>query len=106
MALKKPAVITDIGGNREVIEHGKTGFLVPPKSPQSIAEAVISCLKQSELAHRIGEQARQEILTRFSLEAMVRNYEILYDNAIRQKARNWEIADTAAYRDVPDPHEN
>jgi glycosyltransferase involved in cell wall biosynthesis len=87
MALGKPVVITDIGGNKELVEHGKTGFLIPPKNPKVLAETIINCLKQPDRARQIGDQARQKILTHFSLESMVHNYEALYENAIQQKEK-------------------
>jgi glycosyltransferase involved in cell wall biosynthesis len=85
MALDKPVVVTDVGGNREIIEHGKTGFLVPPKDPQAFADAVINCLRNPELTRIIGEQAGTAIRTQFSLEHMVQEYQNLYERALNLK---------------------
>jgi len=87
MALSKPVVATDIGGNRELVDHGKTGLLVPVRSPQALADAILTCLRQPDWARDMGQRARKMVLTRFSLERMVRDYEQLYEQAMRLKQR-------------------
>ena len=87
MALGKPVVITDVGGNREVVNHGKTGFLVPAHNPEDLANTVLACLRQPDWARDIGERARKTVLTRFSLTRMVNDYEQLYEQTIQVKRR-------------------
>jgi glycosyltransferase involved in cell wall biosynthesis len=85
MALGKPVIVTDIGGNREVVEHGITGLLVPPKNPEALANNIIRYLKQPELAQRIGQQAKQKVLTQFSIPRMVQEYQDLFETALKQQ---------------------
>jgi glycosyltransferase involved in cell wall biosynthesis len=85
MALGKPVVATDAGGNRELVEEGKTGFLVPIRNPKALADAIVSCIRQPELKQKMGRRAREIILTRFSLDRMIRNYESLYEETYRHK---------------------
>ena len=40
-----PVVVTDVGGNREIVSNGRTGFLVPPGDSQKFADAVIRMLR-------------------------------------------------------------
>ena len=79
MALGKPVVVTDVGGNREVVAHGKTGLLVPVWSPEGLANGVLTCLREPDWARDMGQRARKMVLTRFSLARMVRDYEQLYE---------------------------
>lgn len=44
----KPVVATDVGSLPEMVEHGKTGFVVPPRDPAAIASAVIRFFKQNK----------------------------------------------------------
>ena len=44
----KPVICTEVGAFEEAIIHGKTGFLVPPKSPYAIAEAIISMINEEK----------------------------------------------------------
>lgn len=52
-----PIVATDVGGNRELVDHGANGFLVPPNNPDSVAEVLIA-LKDGGLRARMGWQSR------------------------------------------------
>lgn len=61
MSCGLPIVATDIGGNNEVIVSGINGFLVPPKSPQIMAEVILKLLNDSTLRKEIGEKARSTI---------------------------------------------
>jgi glycosyltransferase involved in cell wall biosynthesis len=75
--LGKPIVATDVDGNREIIEDGKTGILVPARNPEKMAEAVIRLLRDKSLASKLGERAKA-IPQRFSLSRMVEETQGLY----------------------------
>jgi glycosyltransferase involved in cell wall biosynthesis len=85
MALGKPVVATDVGGNRELVDHGRTGLLIPMRNPQSLAGAILTYLRQPDWARTVGQRARQMVLIRFGLDRMVREYEQLYEQSIRAK---------------------
>jgi glycosyltransferase involved in cell wall biosynthesis len=70
MAAGKPLVSTAAGGNVEVVEHGRTGLLVPPGDPYAIAAAVCSLLGQPQLRRRMGEAGRTRVSERFTVERM------------------------------------
>jgi len=57
MSLGKPVVATDHGGPREIIESGKSGFLVPPSDPQRLAECLLRLVRSPGLRRQIGEGA-------------------------------------------------
>lgn len=82
MAAGKPMVATRVGGNAELIAEGETGFLVPPRDPAAIANAVLCILEDPALAKAMGHQARVRIAQRFSVEAMVKSTERLYGEAL------------------------
>lgn len=56
-AFKKPVVATNVGALPEVVVHGKTGLIVPPKDVESLAEAIIKLLKDDKLRKEMGENA-------------------------------------------------
>jgi glycosyltransferase involved in cell wall biosynthesis len=85
MALGKPVVATDVGGNRELVDNGKTGFLVPARSPEALANAILACLEQPDLARKMGQHAREMVCQKFSLDRMVHDYEELYEETMRTK---------------------
>jgi len=65
MAAELPVVATDVGGNREVVVNGKTGFLVPAQSPQELADAIIKLLRNPDLARAMGRAGRQRVEAEF-----------------------------------------
>ena len=78
MGLGKPAVCTDVGGNREVVRDGRTGFLVPCRDPEALAGRMLTLLRDPARARALGEAGREEFHARFSLARMVEAYERLY----------------------------
>jgi glycosyltransferase involved in cell wall biosynthesis len=78
MAAGRPVVATDVGGNREVIVDGRTGFLVAPGDSRALAAGMITLLADRDLADRYGAEGRARVSQQFSLERMVSAYELLY----------------------------
>lgn len=63
MACGTPVVASDIDGYRWVIEPGKEGLLVPPRSPRHLAEAIVKLANDPERRRIMGEAGRQKALT-------------------------------------------
>ena len=78
-----PVVVTDVGGNPEIVRQGRTGFLVPPAEPRPFADAVIRLLRDSALRERFGREARRVISEEFNLEGVVERYGRIYDEVLR-----------------------
>lgn len=58
MACGKPVVGSDTGGIRSTVVHGKTGFLVPPRDPDRLADRLADLARDAELRARMGEAGR------------------------------------------------
>lgn len=79
MLAKVPVVATSVGGNEELIDHKKTGILVPPKDPQRLAKAVIEILKMDpEILKNITTKAQLFILNNFSISTVAQQHNKLY----------------------------
>lgn len=85
MALGKPVIATDTGGNRELVQDGMNGIIVPTKSPAQLAEAILTCLRQPELTSDMGQHGKAMISNKFSIPLMVQQYERLYEDTLRRK---------------------
>jgi sugar transferase (PEP-CTERM/EpsH1 system associated) len=73
-----PIVATAVGGNAEVVDAGVTGLLVPPRCPQSLADAMLELLREPQRAERMGMAGRRRIEEKFDLRSTVASYENLY----------------------------
>jgi len=82
MILKVPVVVTNVGGLSEIVINNQTGLLVPPKSPEKLAEAIKRLLKEPKLAAELTEKARALTLERFTVEPMVDSYFKLYGEVV------------------------
>ena len=54
---KRPVVVTRVGSIPEIVDDGRTGFIVPPKDVSALAGAIIKLLKDKELRRQMGENA-------------------------------------------------
>ena len=82
MAAGRPAVCTAVGGVPEMIEEPETGYLVPPRDPDALADRLVHILSDSELAHRMGRAARARVEALFSLRASVAATEHALDELV------------------------
>lgn len=75
-----PIVATDVGGNREIVQHGVTGRVVPARDSEALAQAILDLLRNPQRAASCGAAARLMMETRGSLEAMAARYAALYES--------------------------
>ena len=81
MAIEKPVVATDVGGVRELI--GETGLIVPAKSPEGLAKAMLEMMrKTNDERRKLGLAARERISAHFSMDAKIDEWE----NAIQKSS--------------------
>jgi len=86
MAAGRPVVVTDVGGAREAVVEGETGYLVQSGDDKAMAERIISLLREPEKARAMGRQGRQVVEERFSCAAQLERTEQLYDKLLRAPA--------------------
>ncbi len=81
-----PIVATDVGGNREVVLHGQTGYLVPPRNPDALADAMLRLMNLPEPERlAMGQSGRQHIVKNFEMERIVDRWEQLYLELLERK---------------------
>ena len=71
MAMGRPVVATRAGGVPEILEHGKTGILVPPRDSQELGNAIALLLTNTSLRSKIVRSARADVLRRFDFALTV-----------------------------------
>jgi len=82
MAYRVPPVVTDAGGSPELVVDGVSGFVVPPRDAQGLADAIEKLYREKDLRQRMGEAARERIATDFRNEDTVRKTIALYEELV------------------------
>ena len=96
MAAARPVVATEVGGAREAVGEGETGFLVRPGDAPLMAERVTHLLREPERARAMGERGRRVVREKFSCEAQLAGVEALYDEMLSRAAPDESRARTSS----------
>lgn len=82
MACGLPVIATQVGGNVELVEPGRSGDLVPAAEPEVMAQALLKYLRNDALTRSHGQAGRAKIEANFSMSAMVSAYSEVYDSVL------------------------
>jgi glycosyltransferase involved in cell wall biosynthesis len=80
MACGLPVVATDVGGNRELLEDGVTGILVPEEDVDAVGRALARLAGDSAMRERLGDAAAEAVRRRFAVARMVEATQGLYES--------------------------
>lgn len=65
MAMEMPVVVTDVGGNHELIDNGVDAIMVQPEKPEEMADAIVKILLDTDFALSLSHKSRQKVATKF-----------------------------------------
>lgn len=82
-AASRAVVASNVGGIPDLIEHGKTGWLVAPEDPDALAEAILNLAKDVTTREVMGRNAREFIVARFHSSKMVKETVEVYREIVR-----------------------
>ncbi|MEW6510877.1 MAG: glycosyltransferase family 4 protein [Bacteroidota bacterium] len=82
-----PAVATSVGQCAEVLEEGRAGLLVPPGSPQALADAIVSLLRSPDLRKRLSRRFATRVREMYSVRKNLDEICELYESALRSRPR-------------------
>lgn len=85
IALGRPVIATTAGGLPEVIEHGVSGWLVPPQDPAALAQAIARLMDDAPLRQRLGDAGRERAQARFSLPVLTGQLREIYQRVVRAR---------------------
>lgn len=94
-AYKTPMVATAVGGVPELVKDGETGWLVPPRDPHALAQAIREAVSNPEEARRRAENAYRHLLANFTVEKQVERWE----QALHAAVENWRSKGRRGIRD-------
>ncbi len=84
MASALPLVVTDVGGNSELVENNENGLVVTPGDSDALANALCKFLFDDDLRARFATESRKSAVRKFSLHVMIEKYSALYHRALQQ----------------------
>lgn len=85
MMVGTPIVASRVGGIADYVEDGTTALLVEPGHEESLREALTKALSSTELRTKLSRMAHAEAVRRFSIESMVDNMVLLYDQLVSNR---------------------
>ena len=84
-ALGKPVVTNFGGGNIELVDQGKTGYLVNQKSPEKLAEKIEILLTDKKKRMEFGRRAKEKVIQQFSIEKMIYSFTEIYSKLVENR---------------------
>jgi phosphoheptose isomerase len=89
MACGTPVVGADVGGIRFSVLDDETGFLVPPRDPDAVADRVARIVADPDLHERLSQAAVARAGRLFTWEQVAASLEIVYGDVLRVRGRRW-----------------
>jgi glycosyltransferase involved in cell wall biosynthesis len=84
MALGRPVIATDVGGNAELVRHGETGYLLRPGDGPAVARAMAELAADPAHGEEMGAAGRRLQRERFTGERMVDGYMSAFERAVER----------------------
>jgi phosphatidylinositol alpha-1,6-mannosyltransferase len=85
-ACGKPVIAGKSGGIADAVLDGETGLLVPPDSPETLADSICRVLTHEEYAERLGRQGRERAIREFSWDAIADRVDSIMNAVISGKS--------------------
>lgn len=99
MAAARPVVVTDVGGAREAVSDGETGYIVPAGNDGEMADRIIQLLRDPKRAEAMGKRGRQIVSEKFSSATQLERTLALYDSLLAPPAMNFAPAAPGLHRE-------
>jgi starch synthase len=78
----KPVVATKVGGLPEMVDHGQTGYLVPPRDANALAEAIVLLMRNEKMRRQFGENGRRKVNVECAPEVVGHKTRLVYRQAV------------------------
>ena len=78
MSTQLPVIVSDVGGNKDLIDHGKTGYLFECNNQQAFKKYLDKIISNQTLAKEMGKKAREKVKKKYSFNVMLNRYRDLY----------------------------
>jgi glycosyltransferase involved in cell wall biosynthesis len=80
----KPVVATTVGGLPEMVDHGRTGFLVAPRDVEGLANAIVELMSNDEMRKQFGENGMRKVNVECAPEVVGQQTRMVYQKALQK----------------------
>ena len=87
MAMRKPVIATEAGGNRELLSSPEVGWIIPMKDRNALSQALLEVIGNRERARAVAANAREHVVRGFSKDLRITRLENLYRDIVESKRR-------------------
>ena len=84
MALEKPVIATNSGGNDEIVVHNHTGFIISPFNVDNLVSKIEFLLSNPEVRSKMGREGKKKVIREFSIDRLVNSFSKLYVECIKR----------------------
>lgn len=91
MLMRKPVVVTPVGGIPDVVSNGMNGIVLRERNAVQLAEGLLTLLSDQALARRLGERGRRCVESEFSARRMAERYESVYQECLASRSRHLTV---------------
>ncbi len=88
MASSVPVIVTRAGGSEETVVDRQSGILVPPDSPQALADALVLLANDPAMRATIGARARERVEEHYEVEHFVTQFMEFAQSSVEQRGRS------------------
>ncbi len=88
MAAALPMVVTNAGGNRELVRNGENGFVVPVRQPSALAARLVELLESEDLRQCLGMAGRQRVERELTPAALLEKHDAVYRQVLASCSRS------------------
>lgn len=85
MAMRKPVIATDAGGNRELLSSADVGWLIPMKDRNALSQTLLEVIENPERARNVAKNGREHVVKSFSKDLRITRLEELYRSILESK---------------------
>jgi glycosyltransferase involved in cell wall biosynthesis len=85
MAMRKPVIATDAGGNRELVSSSRVGWLIPMRDRAALTNAIVDVIEDRPRAAAVARNAREHVVQGFSKDLRISRLEDLYTRILDRK---------------------
>lgn len=79
MALGKPVIANDCGGNTELIINEESGFIIGSKDSLDLKDKILLLLKDKNLMSKFGRKSKNIVIEKFNINNMIESFKLIYD---------------------------